>query len=382
MEGKLLLGGNESTHRTQEIGFERPRIIRLLYEDSKSTLLPDFLLDLSSESMRTINGGLFEPRDLSTVETSLEEEIEEEPPIRLTNTPTLEEPTPVATTAERCPVVAVDVSSVRVGESEQGILYSLRGAMVWREESGYSFTRCGPLTFHLNDDIARFLSKRSAAGERLSYSSWSPMTERVLARLRNTLERWVQNLACSSILKGIVLLDGSLTAGTPDNPTVYVEELLNSSRENSNTVIAFSKDTKLCFSGKKITRLLDKANPPCILNIDRLIAPQFPSTPVRLMGRVYVARIAQRGLPFRVDVDRKLPEDATLQAMARLITSDLVEQGYPETLRLAHILSTFTANEILAIQRHLSITYGLRLAPRVSLRRSLFGPYGTSMEAS
>jgi len=180
----------------------------------------------------------------------------------------------------------------------------------------------------------------------------------------------------------MVLLDGSLTAGTPDNPAACVEDLLKSSRENGNVAVAFSKETRLCFSGKRITRLLDRAKPPCILNIDKLIAPQFPSTPVRLMGRVYVAKLAAQGLPFRVDIDRQVPEELGLLAMGRLINTDVLEQGYPETLRLAHILSTFTANEILAIQRHLSVEYGLRLAPRLSFRRSLFGPYGTSMEAS
>jgi len=351
-------------------------------EDSKTTLLPDFLLDLSSESMRTINGGSFEPRELSTAEISLEEEIDEDPAINLKDTPMLSKPTPIPATLGNCSVVAVDVSSIRVGESEQGLLYSLRGALVWREGSSYNFTRCGPLTFHVNDAIARSLNKRSYAKEDLTYSAWSPMTERVLARLRNTLERWMQKIACSRFSKGIVLLDGSLTAGTPDNPTVYVEELLNRARENSNVVIAFSKETRLCYSGKRITRLLDEADPPCMLDIDRLIAPQFPSTPVRLMGRVYVAKLAQISFPFRVDIDRQLPEESGIAAVGRLINSDLVEQGYPETLRLAHILSTFTANEVLAIQRHLSIEYGLRLAPRFSFRRSLFGPFGTSTEAS
>ncbi|MBS7623074.1 hypothetical protein KEJ39_05295, partial [Candidatus Bathyarchaeota archaeon] len=142
------MGGNSSTHRTQEIRSEPPRISRLLLEDSKSTLLPDALLDLSNESMRTIRGGLFEPRDLTAAEDRLEEEPEEEPNIRLTRASALDEPKPIMISSDRSQVVAVDVSSVRVGESEQGSLYSLRGAVVWRGDSGYNFGRCGPLTFH------------------------------------------------------------------------------------------------------------------------------------------------------------------------------------------------------------------------------------------
>jgi len=63
--------------------------------------------------------------------------------------------------------------------------------------------------------------------------------------------------------------------------------------------------------------------------------------------------------------------------MNRLIASDVVMQGYPETLRLAHIFSTFTANDVIATQRYLAYAYGLRIAPRFNIRKCLFGPFGT-----
>ena len=376
--GKTLLqGGNKSTHHTQSMEFEHSKISRLLSEESKPSLLPEFLLDLSSKSMKTINGGIFEAREVSTVEMSLEEEIVERPTFNLNDSQVPDEPKPLIKSENTSPVIGIDVSSVRVGESEAGTIYSLRGAIVWREQQDYNYMRCGPLTFYLNDSISRFLNGRSQTSNNMLYAAWSPLNERVLARLRNTLERWMQRYASSKLSKGIVLIDGSLTAGTPDNPIIYLIELLRESRENQNSVIGFSKDTRLCYSGKKITRLLDKSTAPSIMNIDRMIAPQSPSSPIKLMGRVYIAKLASGGLPFRVDIDRELPDETAIEALGQLINSDLVEQGYPETLRLAHILSTFTANEILAIQRHLTIEHGLRLTPKMNLRRSLFGPYGT-----
>jgi len=66
--------------------------------------------------------------------------------------------------------------------------------------------------------------------------------------------------------------------------------------------------------------------------------------------------------------------------VSKLFGSDLVEQGYPETLRLAHILSTFTANEVIGIQRFISKNYGLRIVSQPNLRRSLFGPFGTGRD--
>ena len=332
--------------------------------------------------MKTINGGIFEARDVSTLEMNLEEQIPEHSNFNLNNSQIPEEPKPLPKSEKTCPVIGIDVSSVRVGESETGTIYSLRGAIVWREQQEYNYMRCGPLTFYLNDSISKLLNGKPQTSSHTSYAAWSPLNERVLARLRNTLERWMQRYASSKLSKGIVLIDGSLTAGTPDNPIIYLTELLRESRENQNSVIGFSKDTRLCYSGKKITRLLDNSNAPSIMNIDRMIAPQFPSSPVRLMGRVYIAKLATGGVPYRVDIDRELPNNTAIEAISQLINSDLVEQGYPETLRLAHILSTFTANEILAIQRHLTIEHGLRLSPKMNLRRSLFGPYGTSMGAA
>jgi hypothetical protein len=370
------------TYRTHTIEFEHSKISRLLLDGSKEALLPNFLLELSNESMRGLNGLGFKPRDLTEVEATLEEEVHESPTIQLKDDNLIEKPTPIGPASEKCPVVAVDVSSIRIGESEQGLLYSLRGAIVWRVGSSYNFTRCGPITFHLNDDMARSVVARKYSNEHVIYSTWSPVTERLLARLRNSLERWMQETACSRIGDGIVLLDGSLTAGTPDNPAFYVEAILRKARKNGNRVMAFSKETRLCYSGRKITRLLEGINIPCILDIDRLIVPQFPSTPVRLMGRVYLAKLGWKSFPFRVDIDRELSEEKSKDTFSLLMGSDLVEQGYPETLRLAHILSTFTANEVLAIQRYLSIEYGLKLMPRLSLRRSLFGPFGTCKEAS
>jgi len=78
-----------------------------------------------------------------------------------------------------------------------------------------------------------------------------------------------------------------------------------------------------------------------------------------------------------LDADRQVPPEERIEAMNRLIASDVVAQGYPETLRLAHIFSTFTANDVIAVQRHLAFTHGLRIAPRFNLRKSLFGPFGT-----
>jgi len=56
----------------------------------------------------------------------------------------------------------------------------------------------------------------------------------------------------------------------------------------------------------------------------------------------------------------------------------LLKDSYPETLRLAHILSRFSANEVLAMQRYVTKNFGLRITSQTDIRQVLFGPYGGS----
>jgi hypothetical protein len=98
------------------------------------------------------------------------------------------------------------------------------------------------------------------------------------------------------------------------------------------------------------------------------------------MGRVFVGKLARSGFPFRIDIDRKVQTEDCVASVKQLTGTDIVDQGYPETLRLAHILSTFTASDVLAIQSMATARFGIQLLPKFALRRSLFGPFGTGWE--
>ncbi len=66
--------------------------------------------------------------------------------------------------------------------------------------------------------------------------------------------------------------------------------------------------------------------------------------------------------------------------MGLLLANELLEGGYPETLRLAHILSVFTEGEDLAIQSFLKKKYSFRIPAKFNLRRALFGPFGSGVD--
>jgi hypothetical protein len=193
----------------------------------------------------------------------------------------------------------------------------------------------------------------------------------------NLLERWLQlGISCSAY-GTIILWDGSMTAGMADCPVDEMSHLLETARNRFSTVLAFSKNTNLRFSGHKLTDYAKKAVPPCLLQINGFSAPQCP---VLLLGDIYVAKLTRGVCSFRLDIDKKVPTEQRIEAVQCLLGSDLLVESYPETLRLAHIYSTFTATEVIGIQRFIAHQYGLKIVTRPNVRRLLFGPFGKGAE--
>jgi hypothetical protein len=237
------------------------------------------------------------------------------------------------------------------------------------------YTRWGPLLFHVpnSEDVSQYREDESRA-----FGGLSLKTLRVLTRLRNHVERWVQEVLSESLHDGILLIDGSLTAGTPDNPAARVNKILATARQNNSIVIGISKATQLTVGGRNILGLTNDKDTPHQIDISSLVESEYPPYPVRFLGRVYVAKLSSDGFLFRTDIDRESSSGQAQQALERLAGTDVIFHGYPETLRIAHIFSTFTANEILAVQRFVTSNHHITLQSRPSLRRSLFGPFGTS----
>jgi hypothetical protein len=277
------------------------------------------------------------------------------------------------------PVVAVDTSTIKLGELEDGTLCALRGAIVRLEGGHYAYSRYGPLVFSLGNHSYQSLEEFGNLG--VTPFAGETNVDNVLKRMRNVLERWLQFTASCTVRNGIILIDGSLTAGTPDNPAKEVERILDSARRAGSAVVAISKKTRLRIQNQSITDLLEHRPQACLLDVDDEVTDQFPPYPIRFLGRVFVVKLAKCGFPFRMDVDRQLSAQETLMSIRELTGTDIVDQGYPETLRIAHILSTFTASDVLAMQVFAAARFGVQLVPKIMLRRSLFGPFGTAWEA-
>ena len=286
------------------------------------------------------------------------------------------QPLPLVPRHQETTVAAVDTSTIKMGETSTGIIIAIRGATVWKQNHKYRYTRLGPFIFHITEENKNAVYNNL---ERAYFNVQYPETHQsaptlmqMPTRLASLLERWLQTMLAKTVNSGLILFDGSLTSGTIDTPVQRMREILTTARRNKNTVLAFSKATTLRTNGYLITDLLPEHNPPYLLETTGL---HF-KPPIVILGDVYVARLNKANMAFRLDIDREVPTQDKMEAVEKLIGNDVLQQSYPETLRLAHILCTFTANEVLAMQHFTTRKHGIQIINRPDMHRLLFGPFG------
>ena len=286
------------------------------------------------------------------------------------------QPIPLQPKHEETIVAAVDTSSMKIGETATGILIAVRGANVWKQNKNYRYIRLGPFIFHITEENKREVYntlQTAYFNTQHEHNHHSPPNlQQMPTRIANLLERWLQTMLTKTINNGLILFDGSLTTGTADTPTPLMKEILETTRKRRNIVLAFSKMTTLRFNGHLITDILLEHKPPYLLETAGLKT----KPPIVLLGDVYVARLTKGNCAFRLDIDKQVTPEQKIEAVEKLLGNDLLTQSYPETLRLAHILCTFTANEVIAMQHFTAQAYKLKIINRPDMHRLLFGPFG------
>jgi hypothetical protein len=273
-------------------------------------------------------------------------------------------------------VAAIDTSTIKIGETTTGILVAVRGATTWKQSGSYKYTRLGPFIFHITEENKNQLyNTLEHAYFSTTYGRFhqaAPNVMQMPTRLGSLLERWLQTMIAKTVNHGILLFDGSLTAGTPETPAQRLREILGYARRNQSTVLAFSKATTLRANGLLITEQLPNRDPPYLLETAGL----HSKPPMMLLGEIYVARLNKANLAFRLDIDRETSVEQRIDTIQKLLGNDLYRQSYPETLRLSHILCTFTANEVLAIKHFITRKHGIQIVNRPDMHKVLFGAYG------
>jgi hypothetical protein len=274
-------------------------------------------------------------------------------------------------------IAAIDTSTIKIGETNTGIIVAVRGATTWRQNRAYKYTRIGPFIFHITEDnknqLYNTLERSYFSTTYGSMHQSAPNIMQMPLRLASLLERWLQTMLAKTVNNGVLLFDGSLTSGTPETPAQRLKAILSYARRNNTIVLAFSKATTLRANGILITEQLPNREPPYLLETTGLRS----KPPQILLGDVYVARLNKANLAFRLDIDKQTEYSQRIEAIQKLLGNDLYSQSYPETLRLSHILCTFTANEVLAIKHFITRKHGIQIVNRPDMHKLLFGPFGS-----
>ncbi len=267
-------------------------------------------------------------------------------------------------------VIAIDGSGISLGDLPDGIVGAIRASLVKKSagSTGHQLELYGPrlvpITNQNKDDLYR--AAHSAVHRKQATFS-APDCTHTLERIRALLERSVQLKAVNEYRDSLVLLDGSLIAGTIQDPRATIRKLLTDADENRNSVVAVSKSTKLTLQNtkKSILSLLDHTNGSCFVGDVR---DYFTSKAENYMGNIYVVRLKPFGTVFRIDIpdNTALDHGDILSQLAGLAG----DYGYPEELRLAHMTCIFGFIEQLELQAAAMRLHGLRQKPDV--RKNLF----------
>ena len=271
-------------------------------------------------------------------------------------------------------VYAVDASSIILGECGKGVVFAVRGVIVrydpWSQKSSIVKSIESPCYVSKDNSkqLYNTLRKRLLG---LSEVKKAPDLTKMVDRVRNIYERYLQLETAKKYKDSILLFDGSLTGRTIDTPASLLRNILHVASSGNSDVVAFSKKTRLVTKwGERIIDLLDNQTGfPVIIPLRGMIQANDKH---RFLGDVYVAKLSRMPISFRIDVYSKRSHS---QALADLLHSVYLESGYPKPLIEAHVYSYFNAFDCLAYQALLA-KRGIMMRHEFDVRRILFGVYG------
>lgn len=299
----------------------------------------------------------------------------------------LERPEPFGAARRVPPVTAVDTGVVRLGNTEDGMVAAVRAAAITYHPDGRQIlktVRTGLVYVNQTNRLGLFHQMGEAFYRPDFYVhlddddiptelkvKLGPHDHRTLDRLRNLVERKLQEYVITTAPPGILLIDGALTIRTFDTPGTYMTRLGDIAEERGISLVAVSKKTGLAVNGVDITMLLGDGVRPNRRKLTRAIKRERGE---RFLGDLYVARFAAGGDTYRVDV---APAEGlgSAQVFDQMYTACRFRNGYPEPLLTAHIYSYMTPPVVAQLQAHAVAAHGLIVKPDINFG-PIFAPFG------
>ncbi len=260
---------------------------------------------------------------------------------------------------EKALVAAIDSSSVKIAETEEGSLYGIKcGIATAYAGRALMHFKIGPVLFYLSERTIQ----HSELDQRLARLVL--MDDDLAKRLiRVRAERAVQKELASHFTNSIILIDGSLKASVFEDRLRSIGRIVESCVLRKNRMIGISKGTKLKVLDRAAAPLA-KMSGPAYIEVDMIIKSLIKNT----VGSNVMVKLERSSPVLRADIVGERGESLCL-----LLGNDPVAGGYPETLRLAHYISTFTGTEKTCLRSHVLNSYDVKELVADDIRSMLLG---------
>lgn len=260
---------------------------------------------------------------------------------------------------ENAIVAAIDSSSVKLAETEEGGLYAIKcGVAMAHGGMPLMHFKIGPILFYLSESTI-YDSELDDRLARLVVADGD--IARRMIRVR--AERAIQFELASHLRNAIILVDGSLRSSVFEDRERTMSKIAENCVLYRNQLAGISKHTKLKVLERAAAPLANVPG-PAYIEVDMIIKSLVKGT----LGNNLMARLASNASVLRIDIIGD--KDRTL---GRLLDNDPIAHGYPETLRLAHHVSTFTGTEVTCLRGHVLNNYGVQELAADDIRRTLLG---------
>ncbi len=268
--------------------------------------------------------------------------------------------------SEQKTVVGIDSSCIKVAESDDGSVYAGRAAIIFTQNAKLSsYVRIGPIIYYIDDFKASKISFESSGSKDLSklFLLDSSIAQRVI---RERLERVIALELTKILSDSIIMIDGCLKSSKFEERNINLYKVLEIANKNANIIIGLSKTSKIGLLNRLSQILYSSKNLPSYLDVNELVSP-FLSC---IGGHIFLARFSENGHPYRIDISSPIDLETSLSFLS---SSDNFFHGYPESLRLAHHLSTFTSTQCSSIKSYLVKNAGVIEIPSEDLRLATLG---------
>jgi hypothetical protein len=260
-------------------------------------------------------------------------------------------------------IAAVDSSSIRIAETEDGSLYALKGgiALALNGQAIMHF-KIGPILFYLSNETIKTSELDHRLARLVLFDSESAKR---LIRIR--VERAIQMKLSNHFVNAIIVVDGALKSSPYEKNNQNISRVAENCSIRRNVLLGISKSTSFKLLDK-VSAPLTKINEAAYMDIDVIIQSLSRSA----IGGNLLVKLGNNGSPI-LRADIVCPNGAIGHSIGKLIANDSMAGGYPETLRLAHHVSTFNNTEISCLRGHLLSNYDVTELQSEDIRKTLLG---------